>query len=139
MGSRVWMKAGEPGRRWGTRDWRGLACVTWGGRLWLGVGVGTEASEHPGTVWRCRKALGQASECWVSSSPLPCVTLGKSSHRSGPQFPHHDMTRLVSVASGDDSSSEGTPESHVVSKTNTHVNSWPGPGRRLMVPSPCVC
>ena len=48
------------------------------------------------------------------------------------------MTGLPLVASWDPSSSEEAPESRVVSKTNAHVNIWPGLRRQLIVPSPCV-
>lgn len=101
------MKPGEAGERWGEMR---PARVGWGGHLWLAVGVGTNG---PGTTWRYRKALGEASEC-QSLLPLhPRVTLGKSPDLSGPSFAHCDLTRLTSVAFWDTSSTEGAPESHM--------------------------
>lgn len=40
------------------------------------------------------------------------------------------------MASWDPSSSEDVLELHVVSKTNNHMNLWPGLRSKLIVPSP---
>lgn len=46
------------------------------------------------------------------------------------------MIGLPFVASWDPSSSEDVLELHVVSKTNNHMNLWPGLRSKLIVPSP---